>query len=512
MALGIWLIGFHLARRRAPAGAGRRGRLHVLLVAGISGRRASTGRCSRAASSACAGSIETADRRFHYRDGRTATVKRRNRHEATVLIATNGGRRGAADRVARAAGAPGAKPVPLTRDVATRCCPGPDPRARPHARSAEVIGPWLGDVVAFLLGSPHLERVTTIEIEPEMIEGSRSSPANRRVFEERIRFAIEDGARFFRGGRYPLRLLFGALESVVSGVSSLFEGVLRPGRSPSLAQRRVGHGSISNEIDDNLIPAFSPRCRAVSVVRAVTPRRTTAHRGQSPGVTPAADGRCCSSPVSRRNLKRVVPITSQTLDVLRAGGRATFGPLLDREVTANSDFERLLDLGAERGRYLSQTAEGFASLNTPRFNMVAALERRRIPLATEAWTATPEIDVARAATVSARLRASESLRPRDDEGDSEIAMRSTGSARSGDAARMSRRRLGALFARSRRSSRSAWSAAATRREVIRRAAALSRACRCSGHHGGHRGVHAWLAAWDFAARRGPLTGSWRILR
>jgi hypothetical protein len=117
----------------------------------------------------------------------------------------------------------------------------------------------------------------------------------------------------------------------------------------------------------------------------------------------------------------VVPITAQTLDVLRAGGRYTFGPLLDRGIAANSDFEPLLDLGAERGRYLSRTAEGFASLSAPRFNLIAALERRRIPLATEAWTATPEIENARAATLSARLRGPDSAATRLAEQDGELA-------------------------------------------------------------------------------------------
>ena len=259
----------------------------------------------------------------------------------------------------------------------------------------------------FLLGSPHLEHVTTIEIEPEMIAGSKAfHPANRSVFEDaRSRFALEDARAFFAAGdtRYDI-ILSEPSNPWVSGVSSLFTKEFYTQVDRHLSPNGVfGQWIHLYEIDDELIlgilaalhqrfPSYALYYTAPMDMLIVASRQDS---------LPAPDRAVLRFPGIAADLKRVVPITAQTLDALRAGGRSTLGPLLDRGVIANSDFEPLLDLGAERGRYLSRTAEGFASLTGSRFNMIAALEGRRIPLATEAWTATPEIDNPRAATLSA---------------------------------------------------------------------------------------------------------------
>ena len=122
-----------------------------------------------------------------YRDGRTATVSvRRERGGSTVTLATNGKpdaslttswiRPGPADTVRR----------PLEGDQVTQALlPIITLAHAPAARTAAVIGQGSGMTSHILLGSPRLQSLATIDIEPEMIEGSRAfMPANRRVFED----------------------------------------------------------------------------------------------------------------------------------------------------------------------------------------------------------------------------------------------------------------------------------------------------------------------------------------
>ena len=80
----------------------------------------------------------------------------------------------------------------------------------PRARYGAVIGHGTGMSSHFLLASPTLIRLSTIEIEPAMLAGSRVFyPANRRVFDDpRSRIVIDDARAFFAasGSRYDLIL------------------------------------------------------------------------------------------------------------------------------------------------------------------------------------------------------------------------------------------------------------------------------------------------------------------
>ena len=88
-----------------------------------------------------------------------------------------------------------------------------------------MVGQGSGLSSHMLLGSPHLESLTTVEIEPEMLEGSRVFlPATRRVFEDpRAEFVIDDAKSFLAQGGDPLDLILSEPSNPwVSGVSSLF--------------------------------------------------------------------------------------------------------------------------------------------------------------------------------------------------------------------------------------------------------------------------------------------------
>jgi hypothetical protein len=63
-----------------------------------------------------------------------------------------------------------------------------------------------------------------------------------------------------------------------------------------------------------------------------------------------------------------------TLRTLRIGGRPLFAPLLDRGWTANSDFHPILDLGAERSRFLGRRAAGLEAITIDWRGLAGALE------------------------------------------------------------------------------------------------------------------------------------------
>ncbi|HEU5217687.1 MAG TPA: hypothetical protein VFU23_03465, partial [Gemmatimonadales bacterium] len=95
----------------------------------------------------------------------------------------------------------------------------------PAARNGAVIGYGTGMSSHFLLGSLGLARLTTIEIEPAMLAGSRAFyPANRRAFDDpRSRIVIDDAKSFFAaaGERFDV-ILSEPSNPWVSGVSGLF--------------------------------------------------------------------------------------------------------------------------------------------------------------------------------------------------------------------------------------------------------------------------------------------------
>src|SRR5690606_32391061 len=81
---------------------------------------------------------------------------------------------------------------------------------KPAAQTAAVIGHGSGMTSHFLLASPAIREVVTIEIEPQMIDGSRRAfyPANARVFDDpRSTFVIDDAKSYFASGRRRFDLI-----------------------------------------------------------------------------------------------------------------------------------------------------------------------------------------------------------------------------------------------------------------------------------------------------------------
>ena len=96
---------------------------------------------------------------------------------------------------------------------------------RPEARTAAVIGLGAGMSTSVLLGSPSIERVDTVEIEPAIVDAARLfRPAVDAAFADpRSRIVIDDAKSFFARGRHRYDIIVSEPSNPwVSGVASLF--------------------------------------------------------------------------------------------------------------------------------------------------------------------------------------------------------------------------------------------------------------------------------------------------
>jgi hypothetical protein len=238
----------------------------------------------------------------------------------------------------------------------------------PAARVGAVIGHGTGMSSHFLLGSPSLTRLTTIEIEPAMLAGSRVFyPANRRVFDDpRSRIVIDDAKSYFAAAasRYDL-ILSEPSNPWVSGVSGLFttefyariRGYLAPGAV-------FGQWLHTYELTDGLVESV-----LAALHQNFADYRIYLINGGDMLVVASADGplrrpdwSVVRFPMVKQDLCRFLPMADAALERTLIIDRKGLAPLFAREARANSDFYPVLDLGAERARFLQQSAVGLANL------------------------------------------------------------------------------------------------------------------------------------------------------
>ena len=185
-----------------------------------------------------------------YRDGRTATVSVQFGGDSGFTIATNGKPDASLTRVWFDPVPPESERQALRSDESTQTLLALITLAHaPRARDAAVIGHGSGLSSHLLLGSDSLEWLTTIDIEPEMIEGSRLFlPANNRAFlDPRSTHVVDDAKSYFAstGRRFDL-ILSEPSNPWVSGVSGLFTDEFTRGlHASSRTAESSGSGSIS---------------------------------------------------------------------------------------------------------------------------------------------------------------------------------------------------------------------------------------------------------------------------
>lgn len=332
-----------------------------------------------------------------YRDGRTATVSIRRMKSGFITLSTNGKPDASMDAFWKDT-TPTTEVRPLERDIATQVLlPVITLAHRPQAREIAVIGQGSGMTSHILLGSPTVRHVTTIEIEPEMIKASRAFyPANRRVFDDsRGRFVLDDAKSYFAAsGKHFDLILSEPSNPWVSGVSGLFTTEFYARVRSHLAPGGVfGQWLHLYELNDllatNVLAALDQNF--VSYEIFFTSNADILIVASNSPSLPPPDWRVVADAGIAKDLQRAVPLTPEALEATRLAGRQLLHPYLSAHVDPNSDYHPLLDLGAERTRYLKESADGISGFGESRFDIAAALSGRRRGFGTESLSATPEI-------------------------------------------------------------------------------------------------------------------------
>ncbi len=259
---------------------------------------------------------------------------------------------------------------------------------RPDARNGALIGFGSGVTCHTVLGSPTLERLDTIEIEPEMVEGSKFFHAvNWRAYEdERSHFHYDDAKAFFAsaGRKYDF-IVSEPTNPWVSGVSSLFtvEFYQETKRYLSdggvLAQWLQGY-ELSDDLLISVLAALDREFEDYLVVRIGS-----------------RDWVILSSPKGRIGPLSPEPLTWEgaqesfallgihdigQVDGLIVANRQLLHPFL-RSRQPNRDSHPILDTGAERARFMGASAGFLHALRWtpgPLMEVFGSIDRRPYPV------------------------------------------------------------------------------------------------------------------------------------
>jgi hypothetical protein len=325
-----------------------------------------------------------------YRDGRTATVTVGRSRGGTLTLSTNGKPDASVDVAWLAPDAGSTKRRSLLNgDLSTQVLlPLIAIAHAPNAKSAAIIGQGSGMTSHFLLGSPTLRQLATIEIEPEMIRASKAfRTVNHRVFDDdRSRFIVDDARSYFAGAGHRFDLIVSEPSNPwVSGVAGLFttefyariRNYLAPG---GVFAQWMHLYEMNDLLVLNVLAAVQENFPAYVVyLMSDTDIGIIATTAAS---VPDPDWRVTEWPMMAEDLGNVSGLTPSSLAALELADAKALSPLV-AAVRPNSDFAPVLDLSAERARYLDREAVGFEQLNISGFDIVDALSGRPMSLATD---------------------------------------------------------------------------------------------------------------------------------
>ncbi|HEX6435372.1 MAG TPA: hypothetical protein VFZ87_14080, partial [Gemmatimonadales bacterium] len=280
----------------------------------------------------------------------------------------------------------------------------------PHAKTAAIIGQGSGMSSHMLLGNPDLKELVTLEIEPQMIAGSRIFyPANRRVFDDpRSKIVIDDAKSYFASEQRKYDLIISEPSNPwVSGVSGLFTTEFYGRIRQYLTQDGVfGQWVQAYELDDTLIlsvlAGLHQNFRSYEIYLA--PNSDLLVIASNRANLPEPDWTVFQYPALQKDLCRFIPVTANALNSLHLIGRQQLEPLLASMEQPNSDFYPVLDLGAERRRFRHDAAMGFRGLSAEWYNLLASLSGRRTAPGVERTFALPENPRALARATGALIR------------------------------------------------------------------------------------------------------------
>ncbi len=116
-----------------------------------------------------------------------------------------------------------------------------------------------------------------------------------------------------------------------------------------------------------------------------------------------------AGPAIAADLCHTMPIQPWALEAARLTGADALRPLLRASAQPNSDFYPILDLLAERARYLRSEAKGFVALSADWVDFTAPRDERRGESRAEAAPPMPGIPRVRALALAAALRDSSAV-------------------------------------------------------------------------------------------------------
>ncbi len=344
-----------------------------------------------------------------YEDGRTASVSVRKSSDGSYSIATNG-KPDASLSAAWFDTTTNRATARLDGDESTQVLlPLTTLAHMSKAENAAVIGNGSGMSSHFLLASPALKSLVTIDIEPEMINGSRTFyPVNQRVFDDpRSQFVHDDAKSFFAASNRKFDLILSEPSNPwVSGVSGLFTDEFYTRIRTYLTPNGVfGQWLHLYEIDDALV---------LSVIRAVHKNFPSYNIYLTADVDilivasnlpqlPTPDWSIYQMPQIVADLRRFHAITPEAAAATLLASRDALAQLIGDGSGANSDFYPLLDLNTEQARYEKRFSSGFAGLGDDRFDLAALLTSTRIA-PTDEPLAPLDIARVRSRAISAALR------------------------------------------------------------------------------------------------------------
>jgi len=344
-----------------------------------------------------------------YKDGRTATVTVRLSREGSLILSSNGKPDASVDSAWLAPNSARAKRRSLLDDVSTQVLlPLLAIAHAPGARTAAVIGQGSGMTSHFLLGSPTLRQLATIEIEPEMINASKAFRiVNHRVFTDaRSHFAIDDARSYFAGAGHRFDVIVSEPSNPwVSGVAGLFTTEFYARIKTYLAPGGVfAQWMHLYEMNDDLVLTMLAALQEnfPAYIVYLTDDSDIVIIATTAASVPDPDWRVTEWPMMAEDLGNVSGLTPSSLAALELADANALSPLV-ATVRANSDFAPVLDLRAEKARYLTGEATGFEQLNGSAFDIVDALSGHPMSLATDTavLAAVPRLHIR---AWSARLR------------------------------------------------------------------------------------------------------------
>ena len=265
-----------------------------------------------------------------YKDGRTATVSVRKAEDGGYSLATNGKPDASVSPLWFQTVSDTTVPVRLEGDESTQVLlPMITLAHAPNATRGAVIGNGSGMSSHLLLGSPKLQKLVTIDIEPQMIRGSHTFyPVNRRVFDDkRSQFVHDDAKSYFAASGTTFDLILSEPSNPwVSGVSGLFtDEFYQRVRSYLTPTGVFGQWLHLYEIDDALV---------LSVIKAVhrnfasydiflTADVDVLILASNQPTLPVPDWSVFELPDIRKDLAHFRPITAHALESVRLVSRAT---------------------------------------------------------------------------------------------------------------------------------------------------------------------------------------------